>query len=89
MIGRINVGYQLTLLHTKYTNSMPCGFKERIFCFSYCKAMADNYTPWRNQCVPKGHGWEITKHCYKRNVKALDLMVAEKKLFYVLRTVIQ
>ena len=31
MIGRIYVGYYLTLLHTKYTGLRPCGFREEIF----------------------------------------------------------
>ena len=28
MIGRINVGYHLTLLHVKYTSLRPCGSGE-------------------------------------------------------------
>ena len=28
MLIIINVGYHLTLLHTKYTGFMPCGFSE-------------------------------------------------------------
>ena len=31
MIGRIYVGYLLTLLHTKYTGFRPCGFREEDF----------------------------------------------------------
>ena len=33
MIGRINVEYHLTLLHTKYTctSFRPCGFREEDF----------------------------------------------------------
>ena len=31
MIGRIYVEYHLTLLHTKYTNFRPCGFREEDF----------------------------------------------------------
>ena len=34
MIGRIYVEYHLTLLHTKYTSFMPCGYREVDFkCF--------------------------------------------------------
>ena len=31
MIGRIYVGYHLTLFHTKFTGFRPCGFKEEDF----------------------------------------------------------
>ena len=31
MIGRINVEYHLTLLHTRYTSFRPCGFIEDDF----------------------------------------------------------
>ena len=31
MIGRIYVGYHLTLLHTKYTSIRPYGFGEEDF----------------------------------------------------------
>ena len=31
MVGRIYVGYYLTLLHTKYLSSWPHGFREEYF----------------------------------------------------------
>ena len=31
MIDSIYVGYHLTLIHTKYTSFMPCGFREDDF----------------------------------------------------------
>ena len=31
MIGRIYVGYHLTLLHTNYPSFRPCGFGEEDF----------------------------------------------------------
>ena len=44
MIGRIYVGYYLTLLYTKYTGFRPFGF--RFFaCFPHYKPMADNDSP--------------------------------------------
>ena len=46
MIGRIYVGYLLTLLHTKYTGFRPCGFREEdFFIFSHYKPMVDNDAP--------------------------------------------
>ena len=37
----INVGYHLTLLHTKYTGFMPCGFSEEyLYAFSYYKPIS-------------------------------------------------
>ena len=85
MIGRIYVGYQLTLLHTKYTGLRPFGFREEyLFMFSYYKPII-----WQIMTPPRrgefGPGawlagfikW-IAKHCYTQNIKALGLM-----LFYV------
>ena len=31
MVGRVYVGDHLTLLHTKYLSSGPCGFREEDF----------------------------------------------------------
>ena len=31
MVGRINVGDHLTLLHSKYVSSGPHGFREEVF----------------------------------------------------------
>ena len=31
MIGRMNEGYHLTLLHNKYIGFRPCGFREEDF----------------------------------------------------------
>ena len=46
MIGRIYVGYHLTLLHTKYTSFRFCGFRdEDFFIFSHYKPMVDNDAP--------------------------------------------
>ena len=88
MICRIYVEYHLTLLHTKYTSFMPCGFREEDFkCFPHYKPMADNDAPgaWpmttglRLAGIMKG----LTKHCFTQNIKALGLMVSEKKIIYV------
>ena len=55
--------------------------------FSHYKPMADNDAPWawpiwtpvsRLAGIIK----KLTKHCFTRNVKALGLMVSEKKTFF-------
>ena len=60
MIGRIYVGYNYTLLHTKFAGFRPCGFSEEdifIFFFHY-KSMVDNDAPGHGQFGPQGHGWQ-------------------------------
>ena len=89
MNGRIYVEYHLTLLHTKYTSFRPCGFslEKKIFkCFSHYKPMADNDAPgvwpiWTPGSRLAGIIKGLTKHCFKQNIKALGLMVSEKKIF--------
>ena len=44
--------------------------------FSHYKPMADNDAPGAG--IIKG----LTKHCFTQNIKALGLMVLEKKIFY-------
>ena len=43
MTGRIYVGDHLTLLHTRYLNSGPYGFREDIWSFSHYKSMGAIY----------------------------------------------
>ena len=87
MIGRIYVEYHLTLLHTKYTSFRPCGLEKKIFkCFSHYKPMADNDAPgawliWTPGSRLAGIIKGLTKHCFTQNIKALGLMVSEKKIF--------
>ena len=83
MIGRIYVGYHKTLLHTKYIGFRPCGFRE---VFPIYKPMVDNDAPgawpiWAPGTWLAGFMKGITKHCYTQNIKALGLMVSEKKIF--------
>ena len=88
MIDRIYVEYHLTLLHTKYTSFRLCGFREEDFkCFSHYKPMADNDTPgawpiWTPRSRLAGIIKGLTKHCFTQNIKALGLMVSEKKIFF-------
>ena len=63
--------------------------EKKIFkCFSLYKPMADNDAPgaWpiltpgsRLAGIIKG----LTKHCFTQNIKALGLMVSEKKIFFL------
>ena len=86
-MGMIYVEYHLTLLHTKYTSFRPCGFKKKIFkYFSHYKPMADNDAPgawpiWTPGSRLAGIIKGLTKHCFTQNMKALGLMVSEKKIF--------
>ena len=65
-------------------------FPRRFFffflCFSHCKSMGANdpqggpfLTPgaWLAQFIKR-----TTIHCYLQNMKALDLVVSERKIFY-------
>ena len=55
MIGRIYVGYHLTLLHTKYPGFRASGFREEeFFMFSHYKPMVDNNAPRSGQSDPRG-----------------------------------
>ena len=87
MIGRIYVEYHLTLLHTKYTSFRPCGFREKGFkCFSHYKPTADNdasgvWPIWTSGSRLAGIIKGLNKHCFTQNIKALGLMVSEKKIF--------
>ena len=49
--------------------------------------MADNDIPGRGQFGPPGSRLAgiikgLTKHCFTQNIKALGLMVSEKKIFF-------
>ena len=58
------------MLHIKYESSGPCGFGEEDFlCFSQCMSMGANDSPG--------------PHCNIQNMKALGLVVLDKKIFYV------
>ena len=61
MIGRIYVGYHLTLLHTKYTGFRACGFREEdFFMFFTLKAYGSHWQimtpPGSGLFGPQGHG---------------------------------
>ena len=90
-VGRIYKEDHYTLLHTKYESFGPCGFgEEDIFiflCFFHCKSMGANdprawpfLTPgaWLAEFIKR-----TTTHCYIQNIKALGLVISEKKILHV------
>ena len=55
--------------------------------FSHYKPMADNDAPgvwpiWTPGSRLAGSIKGLTKHCFTQNIKALGLMVSEKKIFF-------
>ena len=73
MVGRIYKEDHYTLLHTKYESSGPCGVgEEDFFMFSHD-------TPGARSA---GFIKRTTIHCYTQNMKALGLVVSEKKIFF-------
>ena len=57
MVGRIYKEDHYTLLHTKYKSSVPCGFGEEDFFFSYVFLMTPSgQGPYR----PQGHGMTVS-----------------------------
>ena len=82
MVGRIYKEDHYTLLHTKYERSGSGGFREDFFlCFSH-------YAPRAGPVGTPGAGLagiikRITLHCFTQNMKALGLVVWEKKIFFM------
>ena len=86
-LGMIYVKLHITMLHTKYRSFGCCGFREEDFlCIFHCKPMADNDAPRAGPVRTPGP-WlagfikRTTIHCYIQNMKALGLVVSEKKIF--------
>ena len=63
--------------------------EKKIFSyFSHYKPILDNDAPgawpiWAPGTRLAGFIKGLTKHCFTQNIKALGLMVSEKKIFYV------
>ena len=78
---RIHKEDHYTLLHTKYESSGPCG-SEKIFFFIYffhdAHTAGPVWTPWTRLT---GFIKRTTIHCYTQNMKALGLVVSDKKIF--------
>ena len=86
MVSRIYRGYHYTLLHTKYESSGPCGFREDFFYVLPIVCLWEPMTPGAGPFLTSG-AWlagfikRTTTHCYIQNIKALSLVVSEKKIF--------
>ena len=80
-VGRIYEEEHYTLLQTKYESSGPCGFGEEDFflCFSHDAPGAGPV--WTTGARLAGFIKRITIYCYKQNMKALGLVVSEKKIY--------
>ena len=87
MIDRIYVELHMTLLHIKYTTFVSCGCRVEDFSmYFHYKSMVDNDMPgawpvWTPGARLAGFIKRTTIHCYTQNMKALGLMVSEKKIF--------
>ena len=81
-VGRIYIEDHYTLLHTKYESSAPCGFEEEdILCFSHDAPGAGPV--WTPGARLAGFIKRTTRYCYTQNMKALGLVVSEKRFFFM------
>ena len=80
-VGRIYKEDHYTLLHTKHESFGSCGFREEDFflCFSYDAPGAGPV--WTPGARLAGFIKRTTIHSYTQNMKALGLVVSEKKIF--------
>ena len=87
MVGRIYKEDHYTLLHTKYENSGPCGFREDFFYVFPILSLLELMTPGAGPFFTPG-AWlagfikRMTTHCYTQNMKALGLVISERKIFF-------
>ena len=87
-VGRIFKEDHYTLLHTKYESSGPCGFGEEDFFYVFpIVCLWELMTPGAGPFLTPG-AWSAgfikrtTTHGYIQNMKALGLVVSEKKIFF-------
>ena len=81
-VSRIYIEDHYTLLHTKYESSGPCGFREEdLLCFSHDAPRAGPL--WTPGARLAGFIKRTIIHCYIQNMKALGLVISEKKIFFV------
>ena len=77
------------MLHTKYKTSGPCGFREKkiVYVFpivSLWELMTRGAGPFLTLGAwLAGFIKRTTTHCYIQNMKALGLVVSEKKIFFM------
>ena len=87
-VGRIYKEDHYTLLLTKYESSGFCGFGEDFFYVFPIVSLWELMTPGAGPFLTQG-AWlagfikrtTIGLHCYIQNMKALGLVVLEKKIF--------
>ena len=80
--GTIYKGEYYTLVHTTYESSGPYGFgEEDFFCFSHDAPGARPV--WTPGARLAGFIKRTTIYCYTQNMKALGLVLSEKKIIYV------
>ena len=86
MVGRIYKEDHYTTIHCytqKNESSGPCGFREEDF-FLYFPHDAPGAGPvWTPGARMARFMKRTTRHCYTQNMKALGLVVSEKKIVYV------
>ena len=82
MLGRIYKEDHYTLLHTKYESSGPCGFGEEYFLSSSHDAPRAGPV-WTPGAWLAGFIKRTIIHCYRQNMKALGLVISEKKIFFM------
>ena len=83
-VGSFYKGEYNTLVHTTFESSGPYGLGEEDFlCFSHDAPRAGPvWTPGAHLAgFIAGFIKRTTIHCYKQNMKALSLVVSEKKIF--------
>ena len=87
MIGRIYVERHITLFHTEYTSFGSCGFREEDFLSMLISIISlgqiitvPGLPVWTPGARLAGFIKRTTIHCYTQNMKALGLMVSEKKI---------
>ena len=83
MVGRIYKEDHYTLLHTKYESSGPSGFggEDFFLCFSHNAPGAGPV--WTPGARLAGSIKRTIIYCNTQNVKALGLVVSEKKIFFL------
>ena len=88
-VGRIYKEDHYTLLHTKYESFRPCGFGEEDFFYVFpIVSLWELMIPGSGPVLTPGV-WlagfikRTTTHCYIQNMKALGLVVLEKKIFFM------
>ena len=85
MLGRIHVKLHITMLHTKYRSFGCCGFREEdFFMYFPLYAYAPGAVPvWTPGARLAGIIKRTTIHWFTQNMKALGLVVSEKKIFFM------